>query len=96
MCTNIMILKAISAFCRATGVLLLKMFTNVSFRGLGGISESSWEELQAVIALRKKQLEEGKKGRLDEKTHRVRLALELVDACLQRDPVDRLVVATNE
>ena len=85
-----MILKAISACCRAMGVLLLKMFTNVSFRGLGGISESSWEEFQAVVAFRKNKLKEGNKGLLEENIHHVDLAFELVDACLQRDPVDRL------
>ena len=77
------------------GVLLLKMFTNVSFRGLGGTSESNWKELQATIKLRRESLEEDSTGHLDEKIHHVRLAFELVDACLHRDPVERLVVAIS-
>ena len=89
-------LNLLSFVCRALGVLLLKMFTNVSFRGLGGTSETNWKELQGAIKLRRESLEEDNKGHLDENTHHVRLAFELVDACLQRDPLDRLVVATNE
>ena len=71
------------------------MFTNVSFRGLGGISETNWKAFQATIKVQKESLEEDNKGHLDEKTHHVRLAFELVDACLQRDPLNRLVIAIS-
>ena len=76
-------------------MLFLKMFTDVSFRGLGGTTKSSWKMLQASIKVQKESLEEDNKGHLDEKTHHVRLAFELVDACLKRDPLDRWVVASQ-
>lgn len=79
-------------FDRAMGILLVKMFADLSFTGLKGTGPLHWQDFLDALKRRLDTLRGSVGfGDMSEETHHVSLACELIEACLQQQPEDRCV-----
>ena len=85
-----MLLFSLIVFCRALGILFLKMFLDSVFKGLKGTTARDWRDFQYTLHSRLEELRDsvGKDG-VTEEEHHPALAIEMVVACLQLLPEDR-------
>ena len=80
----------LSNYCRALGILFVKMFSDSKFKGLLGARQEDWEDFEVLLGRRLQQLQTRvDKDGVSEKTYHVGLACELIRACLQQQADNR-------
>ena len=84
---SLRLLFILMTFCRALGIVFLKMFADSLFNGIKGTTELAWEDFQDSVKKRLTKLRES----VDKDRVRAGLAIQIIEAALQRRPEDRFV-----